>query len=379
MDPKEAFYPTNLVCICTLSSPIDTFVVSELLTCTPVDYIIERKNSKGSRIKIPYFGVDGAIISVRFNGKSRGIRIGGLQLINSIATDLQCDNKNIHLKIASMKLQLCGALTTEMGTNAFNYCLEHIKMVNEHWKHFNTLTEMIKNNTISWLYSVLINDDKLNMFDDENVIKQLDNTPDNVDYRSAKFLSMFTYDYNTPELFREKIDVLLKITDKTCYSITPSLGDLKISNGIYNYNLGCKISLIDLCSGLYQLGYGVLYHNWSASKLLRIMIPLSMTEEDNDKITEVNNEGSTDEESPNTSNTSSSSLFEDDNEDLIDIEDITESEKKTKVTTKKIPAHRFQIYQSGAVRQTSPTPISVAYQIKCILMQDIAMVLKMNE
>lgn len=152
MDPKEAFYPTNLVCICTLSSPIDTFVVSELLTCTPVDYIIERKNSKGSRIKIPYFGVDGAIISVRFNGKSRGIRIGGLQLINSIATDLQCDNKNIHLKIASMKLQLCGALTTEMGTNAFNYCLEHIKMVNEHWKHFNTLTEMIKNNTISWLY-----------------------------------------------------------------------------------------------------------------------------------------------------------------------------------------------------------------------------------
>jgi hypothetical protein len=398
-NPLKPFAPTNLVCVCKLSEKLNLFAVSELLTCVNVNYLIEIKNSKGSRVKIPYFGIEGAIVSVRYKGESRGIRIGGKQLRNCIATDLQCGKKNIHQKIASYKLQLCGALTVKMAEDAFNYCLENIKMVNEHWLHFNSLDDIIKENSISWLYSVLINEDILLMFDNVDIIKEFENIPDNVDYRTVRFLSMFTYDYKTPTLYKNKINTLLTIKEELCYKIFPNLNETRISNGIYNYNLGNKISLIKLCNGLYQLGFGVLYYNWSSSKLLRIMIPLNMTEEiddiESDDI-ESDDVESDDVESDDINepinefkNKQYEELYEEINREriILDNKFIKSDElidKNIEITkkpkaVKNVPAHRFQIYQSGAIRQTSPTDISIAYQIKCILMQDIEMILKNSE
>ena len=346
----EFFNPSNLVMIFFFKNEIFLKTISETLTCVfvekSIDYYINKK------IKIPFLGINNIIISIRFDLKSRGLRIGGKQLRNTVAIDLQIDNKNIHIKITKYKMHITGCLNEEMGIKAFNLAIDHIKMCNDNMLHIKNLDFNIKNQTIEWIYRNFKNeDDSLKMYD----TLSFDNLPSNIDYTFCKYISMFTYDCKIYINFIKKINILMDIIDNSnslniCYNTLPIFLKYYICNSIYTYSLNYKISLIKLAIFLKQNNYEISYHNWHKSKSLDLFIPIL----------------STDFSSLSTSEESYSDC--DDNDNIEDDSDCEEDgESCTYDNKKKRIGHRFKISQNGSVRQNSPSYKKEAYDIMILL------------
>lgn len=212
MEQSKNFLPTNMTVVCELSDIIDLDVVSKMLTRVPVNFKI--KIVTNTREKVPFFGVNGCIIGIRYKGASCGIRVGGKQLNNCVAIDLQCCNKNVHLKLSPKKMTCVGVLSKEMGEESFGWILSYIQMVNGHWKHFHSLSSILQQDTLRWITEIMfkksddVNDD-LYMFDDPIILELFDFIPDNVDYTTAKYLSMFTYDAAEIILLYQSFDVFI--------------------------------------------------------------------------------------------------------------------------------------------------------------------------
>ena len=99
-------------------------------------------------------GAPNTIVAIRHNGKSRGIRTGEGQLSNVVSIDLQCYDKNIHLKLSNGKIQLTGALSEEMGSGASQILCLHLNMAQDHIQHIRELSSEIKDLTRSWVLNV---------------------------------------------------------------------------------------------------------------------------------------------------------------------------------------------------------------------------------
>lgn len=360
------FNPTNMVMVTCFDQELSLPAVAELLTCIPFDFTFGCKHNSGSRVKVPYFGVEGAIASVRYNMKSRGVRVGGGQLRNVVSIDIQCGGKNSHIKISKCKFLVTGVLSEEMGIQASNMCLEHLKMVNDHWKHYHSLTQECKDATLRWLCETVYipEDDGLRKYSSTEVCDAFAMMPNTVDRRTATYLSMFTHDFTTYTGFLQKLQTLINIqpfaTGNICYDNVPHLNSHKIHNSVYNYKMGFRVSLIKLCQHLHQKGYGAQYHNWATAKSLHVMIPLKEEVEEAD-IEEADDETHSEDEV--------SLPDEFDAADTVD--DIVSYAPQPSTSKKKISAHRFQIYQSGAIRQTSPTSCTIASHVRSVLVEDI--------
>jgi len=220
-----------------------------------------------------------------------------------------------------------GIFNEKMAKDSTKVLINQIKMIDNLWEEFINLNDKIKEETIKWTLKTL---DKGNgeiyMYDDEHVLNKFSSLKDcKINYNIAKYLSMFTYDYNTYELFFQKINTLKKINN-LCFSNlkkNKTSEKYKIGNAVYNYKLGVKIPMINLCVNLKERGYGVLYENWNDPTKLNIMIPLVMVD------------------------------------------------NQAKLDDKNILAHRFQINQCGSVRQTSPTNIDTALEIRNMILSEI--------
>jgi hypothetical protein len=188
----EVFLPTNMTVVCRLTESIDLDACAKMLTRVPVDFRI--RVDKHTREKVPFFGTNGCIIGIRYKGSSSGIRVGGNQLNNCIAIDLQCCYKNIHLKLSPNKITCVGALSVEMAKESFEWILSHLRMVNDHWKHFYSLSSEVRENTLEWLLKKIQKDNDLYMFDDPIISELFGNVPNDIDYNTVRYLSMFTYD-----------------------------------------------------------------------------------------------------------------------------------------------------------------------------------------
>ncbi len=395
--PSTAFKAANMVMVTHLSQALSLPSVYELLTIVGVDFTFGTKHAFGSRVKIPYFGAEGAIVSVRFKNKSRGIRNEGGQLRNVVAVDLQYSGKNIHLKVSENKLALMGALTEAMGNGAFQKLLEHLNMVQDHWLHIRNLPADVRHASIKWLCELLYGPpvppmpvepttvvesvNVLAAFSTTYTLKKLTdpdvkaaflNIPVTVDTRCVMYLVMFAHEFQYYHDFVNKIDVLLTLS-LPIYQRVPILGAAKIANAVYNYKVGTRVSLITLCRELHVRGYCVSYHNWVKSKSLHVMVPIMGREDEMMEIDE--------ELTPEEGDLSPASGLplpdEGPDERASPTELLTprSAEAVLKFPSKpdktKHPAHRFMIYQSGSVRQSSPCIHTVAEQIKLRLVRDI--------
>lgn len=331
------FKASNMIMVGNLTSDLCLDNIAELLICTPtpMPFSVGDKHFGGSRIKIPYFGIDNIIISVRYQLKSRGVRLGGKQLPNTVSVDLQYSNKNIHLKISRKNIQLTGALNEKMGYNAFNCCLGHIIHVNNLAIRLKNLSVEVKENTINWVVSILTNpeNEKLFLHTDPRIMELLESPPLEVDGEVAKYIAQFTHDCVNLENLNLKIGILtglslFKDSNNYNYEDIPEIRNTKICNGVYNYKVQKQFSQKDLCMYLVNLKYMARFTNFTKNKSVNVTIEISKSEE----------------------------------------ETHTGEVKRKK---DKIVAHRFQIYKSGAIRQTSPTHIDVAKEIKDQLCFDL--------
>lgn len=319
----ENFKTSNIVLLGYLDQSIELGQLFEVLTIIPFDFTVGDKTFQIKRETVPYFGFENIIIGVRYKNKNRGIVRKGGHLSPVIGVDLQCFQKNINLKISTDKIQLTGAKSEEMGVSAIHLLLSHLEMCHANLSHLISLTKQVKNKTREWVLNTLIHD---NSFREENVEDLLINPPLDVDLRTAMFLGMFSCEFESVVDYETKLNLILSY-ETLPFKEVPKLISYRICNGVYNYFLGKRISLVKTSTILHNLGYTVSYHNWSSGKKMHVLIPAT------------------------TETTSPFSPLSQDNETPN--------------------FHRFMISQSGAVRQTSPTCFNEAFQAYERLMNDI--------
>lgn len=339
---EKKFMPYNIICVTILEEKLNLPQLAELITLAPTPYILQSK--KNNRTKIPYFGQERVIVGVSYDNERRGIRVGGGQLKNLVGIDLQYAGKNIYMKVSRNKLVIMGVLNEDMGIRASNIFLTHLHMVNDIWVLFNSLKKEVKDATVSFVLTLVRGENgKVRTFESDKVMRELKRVEEgkvkNVDFTIAKYLTMFTHDFPNYTDFFDKIDRLVHLTkegENFCYeSLTPpKISKLEIANSVYNYHLGVKLPLIHTTRELIRLGKYILkYDNWSDPNTMYIVVLLS-------SLSNYNKE---------------------------DVEKIFS--KNT------IKAHRFQINKCGSVRQTSPTTISDALDVRNMLLLDIFRIL----
>uniref|UniRef100_A0A6C0AF87 Uncharacterized protein n=1 Tax=viral metagenome TaxID=1070528 RepID=A0A6C0AF87_9ZZZZ len=320
------FIPSNMVMVTKFKNEINLKAVSELLTIVPFDYKINSKAN--NREKIPYFGVERAIVSIKFNKINRGIITSNESMSNILALNLQYCNKNIHMKLSKSNFVLLGLLDDEMGKMASQIVMKHIIMVEKLFQIEN------KEENIEWVLKILKkNETDIYMYIDDEVENALENIPEGLNYDFCKFLTMFTFDYNNYELIKNKFYFMYS-SNFYCYKKIPRIISNEIVNCVYNYNLNTNLSLVSLSLFLNKSGYLVSYNNWDEPNYMYIMIPLSI-------IRDINNKGDG---------------------------DISQIKMKGKG---RIKAHRFRINRSGAIRQTSPVAVSEALKVRDMIINEI--------
>lgn len=330
---NNLFKPCNFVITTYTNVDVDLKNMSELITLIPINYTIN--NKKNNREKIPYFGTEKVIVGLSFGNERRGIRKGGKTMKGSLGIDIQYEQKNIHIKVSKNNFNIMGVFSEKMACSVTQVLLNHMNMVNELWMTYVNMSEELKTQTINWIEKNILSSEIFHMYNDEILISKI-NEIENEDIKIVvKYLSMFTYDYPTTNLFKNKINKLLEITTNSIVkSEKKNPLKYKIGNSVYNYKLGVELSMIDLSTGLKNMGYdGILYENWNDPTKFHIMIPLSMINDD-----------------------TNFNLLEKD----------------------KIQSHRFQVNQCGSIRQTSPTDIDTALQVRNMVLKDIYTIITRN-
>lgn len=150
------FKASNMVMVTPLLGNVDIAAVYHVLSLSRPRSVTGETIQivSGAREKVPYYGAPNTIVAIRYNGKSRGIRTGEGQLSNVVSIDLQCYDKNIHLKLSNGKIQLTGALSEEMGSGASQILCLHLNMAQDHIVHIRELSPEIRDLTRNWVLNV---------------------------------------------------------------------------------------------------------------------------------------------------------------------------------------------------------------------------------
>jgi len=150
------FKASNMVMVTPLLGNVDIAAVYHVLSLSCPRSVTGETIQivSGAREKVPYYGAPNTIVAIRYNGKSRGIRTGEGQLSNVVSIDLQCYDKNIHLKLSNGKIQLTGALSEEMGSGASQILCLHLNMAQDHIVHIRELSPEIRDLTRNWVLNV---------------------------------------------------------------------------------------------------------------------------------------------------------------------------------------------------------------------------------
>lgn len=339
------FKPATLVSVIFFNGNLNLPIIAETLTCFNVEK--SEKYYINKTLKIPFFGINDKIISVRYNLRSRGLRLNGNQLRNTVSIDLQIFNKNIHLKLTNTKIHITGCIDQDTLELIYHNIINHIKISNDNMlniKNLLLINPEKKINTEKWILENFKDEsNNLLMYDNPILINKINEIKDNnlLDYLYIIYISMFSYDCQIYENLILKMKILNNLIlenvneNNFCFKNIPIFNKYIICNGVYTYSLNYKISLIKLTSLLIENNYNSSYHNWHRSKFCDLFIKI-----DNDY-----------ENSPQT---------DIDEDEFIDEDDSDYDDSNNKV--EKIKGHRFKISSNGAIRQNSPTLKIYAYK-----------------
>jgi hypothetical protein len=287
---------------------------------------------KNTRDKIPYFGIPNSIVCIKYKGKIRGIRQNEGQMNNVVSIDLQNNEKNINLKLAKTNLQLTGAKSEEKGRDAFLVLCAHVNMTQSHLNYIRNLPEQVQVQTIQWVLDrnreYFNSEGMLSSFKFEDIQRESYNSA--IDTRMAMYYWQFVDDYDDFETYENKvkfIDQIIKNPEMNLVTEEVTITDYRISNSVYNYNLGIEVSLIELSTSMLKQGFSVDFHNWNSAQM-KVAIPI---EDDTFTI------------SGESTSISSGSV-------------------KTNSSKQKIKAHRFSMTQQGSIKQTSPASFEDAQE-----------------
>lgn len=300
---------STMTMTCDLTTPVNIELVFHLVSILHPRNPDESRfiHPKNIRSKIPFFGIENAIVSAKYKGISKGIRSGQSHMMNNVVSlDLSCMGKNINLKLAKTKIQLTGATSYEMGKHAFEVLCEHVNMIQNNLSYVRSVSNETRKMTEEWVLENVKSSVTLNRLPYIN----LDSieSENSIDKKYAAFLWQYTDDFDSFDEYSKKIEwIISKInTDEQIISEQVNIDNINISNSVYNFSLGEEVSLIQLTKHLIKKGFSVEFHNWNASHL-KVSIP------------------------------------------------VVENGVNVMSNTNKLKAHRFSVHRNGSVKYTSPT------------------------
>lgn len=352
MDDAD-FKIANIVTVAYLDQELNLAMIYDLLTIIPFDYKIGTKVPGMGRETVPFFGINNVIVGLRYGTQMRGIERTNGHLQSLIGVDIQCCNKNINLKVSRNKIQLTGSKSEAMAIEATTLLLKHLEMMIGHFNHVKSLSRDIQRTSLEWLMVTLIDTTRSCMKGYDETLESFSSLKESadVDKHMAIWLSMFACEYKKDGQASVFVDKIFRIMSYICseecpFIKVPEMISYKICNGVYNFCLGKKISLIETSQGMIRLGYKVSYHNWSAGKKIKIAIPIL--------------EESTEAISP---------LEEDSEEEEVSTP--LEAKEDPIFLDKKLRAHRFTVNQSGNVRYFTNVSFHKAYEQFLAIREDL--------
>jgi hypothetical protein len=133
--PFEDLPITTMTLVIELNGLINVDAIFCLLPVTKLDLPPPKRRTQ--KFKIPFCGIPGAILSMRYRGNTRGIvRSSSSKFFkNCITTDICTTEKNISIKLSTTGFHICGASSVEQGregaTYIINYILEIQKLIDD--------------------------------------------------------------------------------------------------------------------------------------------------------------------------------------------------------------------------------------------------------
>lgn len=239
---------------------------------------------KKKRKQIEYYGEDGAIISMCYGKKIiRGIRTSAMN--NMLSTDIQCNNKNIHLKISKDKINSVGIKSYKSAKHVFDNVMKHIINLKIAIEKINNIPEDIKKKAISFVEEKLKNKSfDMKIIQMKNFISK--NIKNQKEKEFLNFCTLYIEDdiEKNIDKYIEKIKLLYK--NINIYEGKLDYKNLSVYNQVYHIepikDQNFKIPLLHLAIFLGEKGFNVDYRNWG-SQGLNICLPTNEKGDDNIK------------------------------------------------------------------------------------------------
>jgi hypothetical protein len=346
------FKPSNMVMVAKLNCKVDMKCVYDCLSVIPLDRNIKiNMFTTNNKVKVPFFGTNTALISIRYYSMSKGLKRETNPRMNAVFLDLQYANKNIHVKISEQAIQMTGILNDKMGSEVVDVILDHLLMNQSHLDYMKSKSNEILINTANWVlqyvYSQIKEGDDFIPYVhfEENIV-----VPQDIDFKIATFFLVHSYGLDTYEQFYVLLQKL--ITYSTIYTGNLSIRRLSVVNSIYNYDLGTKISLIPLAVHLDQIDkFDVSLANW-VGKSFQVKMSTSTPIDDKPSPTTTTTLIGIDElEGVNSGIDHKDSMFAREDEPESDLHN-----------------HTFTLYPKGTIKQNSPSFMNEAYRAYTTLM-----------
>jgi uncharacterized membrane protein len=246
--------------------------LSSVAMMMPMLDILGFNHKPNTKLKIPYYGFENAVVSIRYGTYYRGVRVTAKPLKNNIYIDLQLRGKNQHLKVSSKKIHITGVRTEDTGS----LCISVIK---------NKI-----NNIIDRL------EDIRNLDDKESFIKLCheDDIPENhPHYDLLSFVRVnkelrSNVDTSAPDHYSydEFVNNVVNGALTPCNKHINIL-DQSLRNQVFYVNVCFEICLVTLCKLITSAGHGASFNNWNKIQYANIKIKTNNNGPDCDELSNI--------------------------------------------------------------------------------------------
>ncbi len=240
----DNFRSSNIVAIVRWEGEIS---LNDAFRCLPIFSINEVpiiKGKKGKKIKIPYYGVEDVIISIRHKKECRGLRtILNTKQDNFVSVDLQTEGKNVHIKLSETNATVTGVTTLEQGLNSIQCLLDLIHQTDENLEYLRTSLSKEVDKCENFINNFFI-DDKTKGIDipDYDVVIEKINEHNNVhldenkiDIKLCEILLAYAYESKNKSHFSDIISNITQSNKIDKDKVVQTIFD--VSTSLYNYHL----------------------------------------------------------------------------------------------------------------------------------------------
>lgn len=294
--PFEDLHVTTMTLVMTFTNGINKDFAFHLLPITRIDMPPTQGSGK---CKLPHCSVPGSILSMRYDGKTRGIIINKSRSFkNAITIDISTTKKNVNLKLSPFSIQICGASCRDDGIEAANYILGYLRSIQERLRIIQAHETKFQEE-MDWIFdqtkgeNVEIPDWKTHK-NNETVILKIYNSrpgnkirpiniepPEHLNKDIIKFFISYSDDFLYHGDFYAKIDSIRKLTEIINEPIELKTVDEAMVN--YNYSLGFEIDRAKLNELIDSKHCFISRYNNALSTSVTIELPYEPLESSNIK------------------------------------------------------------------------------------------------